>query len=1114
MSLYQNSVLNKYLKRLETAKVNAAWEKFTAHFHNPTIQENIRNAKEEQYQEGFLIDLFINVLGYTKNPNPNFNLTTELKNVKGAKKTDGAILKDGKALAVIELKGTNTTNLTKVEDQAFGYKNNQPGCVYVITSNFEKLRFYIENTVDFEEFNLFQLTKERFEVLWLCLSNEYLLENKPKQIKDESLKEEKDITERLYKDYSLFRNELFASIQKNNPTYDKLTLFKKTQKLLDRFLFLLFAEDRLLIEPNSVSIIVNEWTTLRDEFDEYQPLYSRFKKHFGYLNTGHKSKKHDIFAYNGGLFEPDDILDNIKIDDALLYKHTLILTKYNFVSQVSVNILGHIFEHSLSYIEEIQAEIAGVATDKSESKQKKDGVFYTPKYITKYIVDNTVGRLCQEKKTELGIDETEYEKGRKHRKKATLKALVQNIDEYRAWLLQVTICDPACGSGAFLNQALEFLISEHRYIDELKAKLLGGTMVLSEVENTILENNLFGVDINQESVEIAKLSLWLSTAKKGRELTTLNNNIKCGNSLIDDPRVAGNKAFNWKKEFPHVFEKGGFDVVIGNPPYVGEKGNTSIFEALKKVPKWKKYYRRRSNTYYFFIKLGMEILMKNGIQSLIIPREFTNADWANKVRKEITDHSKVISIVDFNDVKVFENVGTTSLILTQQKEILNEDKYQFKLMSISEKTEIMSKLLNEFNFESISSDLLGYEGLTLWNFHQTEINLSVNIVQLKELFDVSQGLVTGADKVTNKHIIANLIDESYLNRGIFIIKKDVDYKIEGVKTFLNINNEWVELSAEDMAFIKPFVKTENLKKWFVSQSNLFVLYVGNRALSKNIREYLKQFSGVLLNRSTTLPKGEKISLSQFEKFELSDIKEKYSSAGAVQKIMKSKKWYLPLYERVNIPFEFEKIIVNTKNMDKFTFSNRPAYSSGGGGGGQNFIYPRLENAYWKEISLNTNKNDFTLFINAVLNSSIIQEHIKTANFNQLSIEKIQELPIIKINFDTPQNEQYQNAVSIIQSIIKLHQELLEANKQLSTYMFSLYPKITETFNGEWFTLALSDFIKLINEASTKKISKSEEFDWSLFFEQKIKELLNYAEEIQFLELKLDKIIGDLFKLNR
>ncbi|MBY5959488.1 Eco57I restriction-modification methylase domain-containing protein [Membranicola marinus] len=554
MALFQNAVLQKYLQDLNNEKVDAAWELFQSHFHNPEIQENIRNSKEEQYQEGFLRDLFVKMLGYTLNPTSGFNLTTELKNIKDAKKTDGAILKNGKAIAVIELKGTDTTDLSKIEDQAFGYKNNQPDCTYVITSNFEKLRFYIDNAVEHEDFNLFTLTRERFDLLWLCLSADYLLKDLPKKIKDESHAEEEEITKQLYKDYSLFRNEIFENIQQKNPDYDKLTLFKKTQKLLDRFLFIFFAEDRLLLPPNSIREIVKQWTTLK-ELDAYVPLYNRFKKYFNYMNTGYKGKTYDIFAYNGGLFKADEVLDNIEIDDNLLFEHTRILSNYDFQSEVSVNILGHIFEHSLNEIEEIQAEIEeGKMPDTKVSRRKKDGVFYTPKYITKYIVDHTVKTLCDDKKSELDIQEAEYEKERKGRKKETIHSLIDKLDTYRNWLLDLKICDPACGSGAFLNQALEFLITEHEYIDELQNKLLGNFIPFTNIENSILEKNLYGVDINEESVEIAKLSLWLRTAEKGRKLTSLNDNIKCGNSLIDDPEVAGDKAFNWYESFPQVFE--------------------------------------------------------------------------------------------------------------------------------------------------------------------------------------------------------------------------------------------------------------------------------------------------------------------------------------------------------------------------------------------------------------------------------------------------------------------------------------------------------------------------------------------------------------------------------
>ena len=145
MSLFQNSVLNKYLKSQHPEELKEKWSLFKTYFHNATIQENIRNSKEEQFQEGFLRELFVKVLGYTLNPEPNFNLTTEYKNVKDSKKADGAIIINNHVKAVIELKGTDTTDLSKVENQAFNYKNNQPECVYVITSNFEKLRFYIDN---------------------------------------------------------------------------------------------------------------------------------------------------------------------------------------------------------------------------------------------------------------------------------------------------------------------------------------------------------------------------------------------------------------------------------------------------------------------------------------------------------------------------------------------------------------------------------------------------------------------------------------------------------------------------------------------------------------------------------------------------------------------------------------------------------------------------------------------------------------------------------------------------------------------------------------------------------------------------------------------------------
>ena len=707
MSLYQSSVLKNYTNQQEKQIVEKAYKKYTKYFLDAAIQENIRNSKEEEYQGIFLTELFVNILDYTLKPKVDFNLVAEYKNQNNARKADGAILQNDIAVGVIELKGTNTKDLESIRKQAFDYKANQKGCVYVITSNFEKLRFYINDATEYEEFNLFDLSAERFALLHLCLQKDNILNNVPLKIKEASIVKEEQITKEFYKDYSLFKRELYRDLVKQNAKRlkssnvtssaveksleeqaeslkldknVKLTLFKKSQKLIDRFLFIFFAEDRSLLPANSTELILQKWKADVDFGDE-RPLYDLFKQYFNFLDKGRQGTKSrgEIYAYNGGLFKEDSLLDGLEIDNDLLYKHTHKLAGYDFESQVDVNILGHIFENSLNEIESVNAEIEGADFDKQKSKRKKDGVFYTPKYITKYIVENTIGKLCTEKKADLGIKEEEYFKGRKNRNKATIANLVGLLDIYRDWLLQLTICDPACGSGAFLNQALNFLIAEHTYIDELKTKVLGGGLQFSDIENTILENNIFGVDLNEESVEIAKLSLWLRTAQPRRKLNDLSSNIKCGNSLIDSKAVAGNKAFTWETEFPKVFEKGGFDVIIGNPPYVFARDNFS--------QEIKDYYSKKYvsaeyqiNLYLLFIERTINIIRDTANYGLIIPNAWLMIESAKGLRNFILQNCEINQIINLAGYS-FEgvNVETIIIIATKSKESINSNEVDVSL---------------------------------------------------------------------------------------------------------------------------------------------------------------------------------------------------------------------------------------------------------------------------------------------------------------------------------------------------------------------------------------------------------------------------------------------------
>jgi hypothetical protein len=278
MALFQSTVITKHLQNQNKENIAVKWEAFKNHFHNPKVQEEIKSLKEEQYQGEFLEDFFVKILGYTKpasSSETKFNLTTEYKNIKDSKKADGAIIINDVVKAVIELKGTNTTDLGKIEVQAFGYKNNQPECTYIITSNFEKLRFYIDNAIEHIEFNLFTLTEKEFKLLYLCLAYENIEKDIPKKIKEQSISQEDAITKKLYNDYSLFKRELHQNLVLLNPQFDALELFKKSQKLLDRFLFLFFSEDRQLLPPNSVRLILDQWKTLQD-LDEEIPLYNRW----------------------------------------------------------------------------------------------------------------------------------------------------------------------------------------------------------------------------------------------------------------------------------------------------------------------------------------------------------------------------------------------------------------------------------------------------------------------------------------------------------------------------------------------------------------------------------------------------------------------------------------------------------------------------------------------------------------------------------------------------------------------------------------------------------------------------------------------------------------------
>lgn len=1060
MALFQKSVVNKYLAELDNVLLEKQYVLFKNYFLNPVTQKNIIASKEEEFQEGFLRELFVKVFGYTINPEPDYNLKTEFKNVKDSKKADGAILDNNKVLAVIELKGTDTINLNQVEIQAFSYKNNQEGCRFVITSNFQKLRFYIDNAIDHLEWDLFRLDYEEFKLLYLCLSKESLFRNLPATIKEESLSQEESITKKLYKEYSNFRKALFNNITDKNPQFNKLLLFKKTQKLLDRFLFLFFAEDRNLLPPNSVRMILDQWTKLKEEYDEYYTLYERFKKYFGYLNTGYIGKTHEIFAYNGGLFATDEILDAIQIDDATLYEAALSLSRYDYNSDVDVNILGHIFEHSLTEIEELEAEIIqGEETDKSKtSKRKKDGVFYTPKYITKYIVENTLGTLCTNKKQELQIVEADYHS---LQKKNTVKKLFEKLNQYREWLLHVTIVDPACGSGAFLNQALEFLIAEHKFISELEANITGSSIVF-DVENSILENNLFGVDINEESVEIAKLSLWLRTARKGRKLNSLNNNIKCGNSLIDDVTVAGDKAFNWQKEFPQIFGeyievvlsdkqkksiaeeiteehpaseprantnydevetatynteqvtnddnavvntdfkivnepvavynikkqvKKGFDMVIGNPPYV-RPHNIADNE---KVFLWNKYYvaSQKTDLYAFFTEKGATLLKDNGFLGYIMPKTWMSIHSFLKLRQLLIEKYN-INQIGILPAKVFDDAIVETAIIVFEN---NRNDTDINFINVIEnqviKSEKHSSILKSNHF----------------NLNENVQKENVNTVSIGDICEIIVGIATGDDKKYCRFEKLTELDKKAI-RGANISRYNINY----IGEYLWYDREQMILD-------------------------------GNNKPKSSLKQAVGQSSP---KKSTDFEIPEKIVMQRISK----------------------------------------KIIAS---LDTEQFY-----------------------AHTSVVIIKPNKAQLfkTKYLLAVLNSAYINYWLMTNSSNvSINVGTVKNIPIKIIGIE----KQSQFEIKVDFLLIK-NRALQLVSQQFTQLLTSKFPSLNiNTKLDKWYTLSFADFNKELSKQKIK-LTLQDQSEWLDFFEKEKQNAAAIKIEIDIADRQIDKMVYELYQL--
>jgi len=461
-----------------------------------------------------------------------------------------------------------------------------------------------------------------------------------------------------------WRLELARNIAKNNPGLSVYNLNTVVQKIIDRIIFLRIAEDRGIENENlllSVSKIAN--------------IYEKLVLIFSKANN----------KYNAGLFASVDWIDGVRIDDKVLSNIIVNLyypeCPYEF-SVLPVEILGSIYERFLGKtirFRPVKGAAGGVAAHTAVIEEKPEvkkagGVFYTPHYIVDYIAKNTVGEKIKNK----------------------------TPDE----IAGIKICDPACGSGSFLVGAYQHLLNYHLdYYTQAKniKSSLKNTKIYEagfhsykltiEEKQRILTSSIFGVDIDSQAVEVTKLSLYLKLLEnEGKEaqgqlfrhsdlalLPSLEENIKCGNSLIgtdfyaqsnleltDEDRIKVN-CFDWEKEFPVIFKTGGFDVIVGNPPYV-------LLEDKNRNDAITKYAREnyivacsKIDLYHLFMEKSFYLLCNTGTASMIVPSNFISNNGLAVLRKFLISKTCIYEILNING-RVFAGASVNNAIFVIARE--------------------------------------------------------------------------------------------------------------------------------------------------------------------------------------------------------------------------------------------------------------------------------------------------------------------------------------------------------------------------------------------------------------------------------------------------------------
>lgn len=673
--------------------------------------ELIRGGRVDAFNEkellpDFLADIFVGLLGYARPVDQADGYTfSQEKHVQVAGEYADAVLgrfltnQPPRFVVAVEGKGPKDPldrpyagRKMSAVDQVYRYAINLP-CDWIIVTSIRRTRLYSKATDQqtYEQFDTEALANDERQLrrFVFLLGAERVVpvagECHLYALRNASEKVGKELTKNYYVEYADIRQDMFEKLSTANPSEPRPDVLTAAQKLLDRVLFVAFSEDRGLLPADSL-------VKAYEHQDPYhpRPTWENFRGLFRSINEGNAAL--NIPRYNGGLFAADDVLDRLSVPDAVCdHFRTLGEFDYRPASEASiggsddgrglidVDILGHIFEQSIADLEKLRGEIDGLterASANQRTRRRREGAFYTPSFITRYMVGRTLGAVLGDRFERLRKNHAATARGTARAiltdprvyDMATLnnpqkEALVGFWEAWQDELAAVRIVDPSCGSGAFLIEAFDQLHAAYLASND-RLEELRGHRTLFDLDRKILQDNLYGVDLNEEAIEICKLSLWIKTAARGKVLTSLDQTIRNGNSIVADPEVHS-RAFDWRTAFPEVFAAGGFDAVIGNPPYVRQELLAEIKPYLEREYR---SFHGMADLYVYFYELGLRLLRPGGRMSFIVTNKWMRSGYGEPLRRLFGDASWMESVIDFGHAKqIFPDADVFPCIIVARK---------------------------------------------------------------------------------------------------------------------------------------------------------------------------------------------------------------------------------------------------------------------------------------------------------------------------------------------------------------------------------------------------------------------------------------------------------------